>query len=324
MNIVVVGSTGYAGQQLTSLLAHHPKVKKIYLGTSSQTTIMYDAIYAHTKGVINETLLGSDDLLTPSFIEANQIDVCFLALPHGMSSKYVPKIIDSKALIIDLGSDYRLEDAENYVKWHGDHASPHLLDKGIYGLSEFYSGKLQETRLIANPGCYATATLLAMLPAIQSGLIKDPLIIVDAKSGISGAGRQASQTGLFAEAAENVRPYKTGDHQHIPEIEQTLSQNQSGSMAFRVMFSPSVVPMTRGLLSAVYAKIDASVDMDMLDQVYKAAYADKPFIRLVNEAPCTKNVRGSNFADIWYKIDQRTGTLIMMCAIDNLMKGAAG
>ncbi|HAS73861.1 MAG TPA: N-acetyl-gamma-glutamyl-phosphate reductase [Clostridiales bacterium UBA8960] len=324
MNIVIAGSTGYAGQQLTSLLVNHPNIKKIYLGSSSQSSSTYDAIYAHTKGIIFETLLDSDTLLTPSFLEAHQIDCCFLALPHGMSSKYVPDIIDSGALVIDLGSDYRLEDAENYVKWHGVHASPHLLDQGVYGLSEFYSDKLGGTKLIANPGCYATATLLAMLPAIQAGLIKDPLIIVDAKSGISGAGRQASQAGLFAEAAENIRPYKTGDHQHIPEIEQTLSQNQSSEVAFKVMFSPSVVPMTRGLLSAVYAKIDHTVDMAMLDSAYNAAYADKPFIRLLNQAPCTKNVRGSNYADIWYKIDHRTGTLIMMCAIDNLMKGAAG
>lgn len=324
MNIVIAGSTGYAGQQLTSLLAKHPSVKKLYLGSSSQAESAYDALYAHTKDIIFETLLDSDTLLTPSFIKAHQIDVCFLALPHGMSSRYVPKIIDSGALIIDLGSDYRLKDVDNYTRWHGAHASPQLLDKGIYGLSEFYATEIKASRLIANPGCYATATLIAMLPAVSAGFIADSRIIVDAKSGISGAGRQASMNGLYAEAAENIRPYKTGDHQHIPEIEQALDVVSSNASAYKVMFSPSVVPMTRGILSAVYAKIDASVDMAMLDQVYQDAYSDKPFIRITAHAPLTKNVRGSNYADVWYKIDRRTGTLIMMCAIDNLMKGAAG
>lgn len=321
MNIVIAGSTGYAGQQLTSLLVHHPHVKKLYLGSSSHSDVPFDALYGHANRLIIETLRDSESLMTPTFIKDHQIDVVFLALPHGMSSKYVPRLLESDALIIDLGSDYRLKNPEHYEKWHGSHASPHLLDQGVYGLSEFYAESIRKTRLIANPGCYATATLLAMLPALSSGFISDTTVIVDAKSGISGAGRQANVSGLYAEATENIRPYKTGDHQHIPEIEQTLSEHGS---EHHVLFSPSVVPMSRGILSSVYAKLRPGVDMDKLHDAYQRAYANKPFIRRVNNAPCTKHVRGSNYADVWYKIDHRTGTLIMMCAIDNLIKGAAG
>lgn len=324
MNVVVAGSTGYAGQQLSTLLSAHPKVSHLYLSSGRQADRSFDEIYPHTKSRVQTTLCDSAVVLTPEFFMSHQIDVCFLALPHGESTALVPKLMNTKAVLIDLGSDFRLDDASLYEAWHGKTPSEAYLKEGIYGLSEWNREHIKTAKLIANPGCYATATLLATMPVIANDLSTDNLIFVDAKSGISGSGRQASIGSLYAEAAENVKPYKTGVHQHTPEIEETLKAVSPNKMDLQVLFSPSVVPMTRGLISTAYFKLRQIVTLDAVKQAFETAYADETFIRLMTSAPATKNVRGSNFADLWYHFDERTHSLTVMCAIDNLVKGASG
>lgn len=324
MNVLIAGATGYAGQQLLTLLSSHPEVTKLYLTSNSQFEMDIQDIYPHMSHKITQRLIKTTDALTTTFMLTHHIDVCFLALPHGQSSQYLECIEAPSCLFIDLSADLRLKDSTLYETWHGHKTAESLLSQSVYGLSEWYRDAIKDSKLIANPGCYATATLLAILPLIQNEFIQDPLIFVDGKSGISGAGRQARLGNLFGESSENITPYKTGTHQHTPEIEETLNGFSNALGTFQIHFSPSVVPMTRGLLSTIYAKAKPDVTSAQIVEAFKVAYSNRPFIRLLDRPPATKNVRGSNYADIWVLLDERTGSITSMCAIDNLMKGAAG
>ncbi len=324
MNVLIVGATGYAGQQLTTLLTYHPEVSHLYLASGRQADRPFETIYPHTSRRVQQTLCDSQLVLTPAFLEEKQIGVCFLALPHGESTTILPKLIHSKTIFIDLGADFRLKNPELYEKWHGTPPANPYLEGATYGLCEWHRSELKTAKFIANPGCYATATLLATLPVIKQDFLEDALLFVDGKSGISGSGRQATLPNLYGEATENVRPYKTGTHQHTPEIEENLSHFSGLKKPYKVLFAPSVVPMTRGLISTAYFKLKAEVCRADIQAAYQKAYSDEPFIRLTDAPPATKYVRGSNYADVWYHLDERTQTLTAMCAIDNLIKGAAG
>lgn len=319
MKACVVGSTGYAGQQLVTILMNHPKISALYLGSHSSYGKPFSEHYPHTRNIVSINMLSVETLLDPAFLLKEALDVIFFALPHGLSAEPIGKLASLGIKMIDLGTDLRLRDPELTNEWYGEPPCPDLLSQAVYGLSEHYREAIQKAQIIANPGCYATATLLAALPAIQSGMIHDQTLIVDAKSGVSGAGRQAQIDSLFSETAENVKPYKVGTHRHTPEIEQALASSNC-----KVMFSPSVVPMSRGILSAVYGTIDPKYSGEALLKVYKKIYEKAPFIRIVDQPPITKGVRGSNYTDIWVHVDSRTNTFVAMAAIDNLMKGAAG
>ncbi len=327
MKACVVGSTGYAGQQLVTLLMNHPKISALYLGSHSSFGKSFSELYPHTRSIVSINMLSVETLLDPAFLLKEAIDIIFFALPHGLSAAPMGKLAPLGIKMIDLGTDLRLRDPELSKEWYGEPPSPELLSQAVYGLSEHYREAIQKAQIIANPGCYATATLLAALPAIQSGIIQDQILIVDAKSGVSGAGRQAQVDSLFSESVENVKPYKVGTHRHTPEIEQALAFHSPSAPSVKnckVMFSPSVVPMSRGILSAVYGTIDKKYSSESLLKIYKKIYENAPFIRIVEQPPITKAVRGSNYTDIWVHVDSRTNTFVAMAAIDNLMKGAAG
>ena len=326
MKACVVGSTGYAGQQLVTILMNHPEITTLYLGSHSSFGKPFSEHYPHTKHIVSINMLPVETLLEPEFLKSENIDLIFFALPHGLSADPIGELAPLGIKMIDLGTDLRLRSPELTREWYGEPPSPELLGQAVYGLSEHYREAIQKAQIIANPGCYATATLLAALPAIQSGMIQSQTLIVDAKSGISGAGRQAQIESLFSEATENVKPYKVGTHRHTPEIEQALalhSPTNGLTSPFKVLFSPSVVPMSRGIVSAVYGSIEPKYSEEALLKVYSKIYENAPFIRLVNQPPMTKAVRGSNYTDIWVHVDSRTHTFVAMAAIDNLMKGAA-
>lgn len=324
MKACIIGSTGYAGQQLTTLLRHHPEIAKLYLGAHSSFDKPFSESYPHARGIVSIELQSSETLLDPRFLKAEAIDCIFFALPHGASAAPISTLAPLGIKIIDLGTDLRLKDSELSAEWYGVSPSAELLNTSVYGLSEHYKESVSQAQIVANPGCYATATLLAALPAVRSGFLEEQTLIVDAKSGISGAGRQAQVDSLYSETAENIKPYKIGAHRHTPEIEQALASHKQGQHPCKVLFSPSVVPMSRGILSAVYGSIEKKYSAEALKKVYSKHYADSPFIRLLDQPPTTKAVRGSNYADIWVHIDSRTNTFVAMAAIDNLMKGAAG
>lgn len=324
MKACIIGSTGYAGQQLATLLTHHPEITTLYLGSHGSFGRQFSENYPHAKNIVPIEMLPVETLLDPAFLTSEAVDVIFFALPHGESAQQIGKLAPLGIKMIDLGSDLRLTDPTLSHEWYGEPPYPNLLSQSVYGLSEHYKDSIVQAQIIANPGCYATATLLAALPAVRSGFLSDQTLVVDAKSGISGAGRQALVESLYAETSENIKPYKVGTHRHTPEIEQALAVHGHTALPCKVLFSPSVVPMSRGILSAVYGTIEKKYSAEALYKIYKKIYENSPFIRVLDQPPTTKAVRGSNYADLWVHVDSRTNTFVAMAAIDNLMKGAAG
>jgi N-acetyl-gamma-glutamyl-phosphate reductase len=245
-------------------------------------------------------------------------------MPHGIASKMVTKAVLEKAVVIDLGADYRLHDIDIYNEWYQtEHGSVELLNQAVYGLCELHREKIKTARLIANPGCYTTCSILSLAPLIREGLIDENSIIIDAKSGVSGAGRSTTQDLLFGEVNESIKAYKIGDHRHTPEIEQELQAlNQK---KFNVLFTPHLVPMNRGILAVSYANLKASTTEAQIKEAYEKMYQDEYFIRLTGDKmPETRWARGTNFVDIGFKLNERTNRVVVVGAIDNLIKGAAG
>lgn len=327
MNVCIVGASGYAGQQLVSLLLLHPEVDKLFLMASSTAGARYSDLNPAFKGRVDDTLLPATDLIETNFVKENAIGAVFLALPHGASMPYAKHLIENEpdVGIIDLGADFRIHDVKEYEKWYGDHTCPEYLDRFVYGLPEFNKEQILGSKTIGNPGCYPTSILLAMLPALKAGVVETDRIVADSKSGMSGAGKTAAVASLFTEVAETVRPYKTGKHRHTAEIAQEMAIAAGGKVG--LLFSPSIVPMSRGIESTVYAAVKpeklAWAKESILDY-YKDFYKDAPFVRVLDTQPETRNVRGSNFCDVWVTIDEETSTLVAMGVIDNLVKGASG
>ncbi|NLZ92815.1 MAG: N-acetyl-gamma-glutamyl-phosphate reductase [Firmicutes bacterium] len=317
--VAVLGATGYAGKELVSILVHHPYARPYYITSESFSGQRFDQVYPEFRAVC-ELPLEKLDLK-----KVAACDFIFAALPHGLSVKEVPKLLETGKKIVDFSGDFRLKDASLYPTWYGyEHSSKENLSLSVYGLPEYNREQIKKAKLIANPGCYPTSVLLALKPLLAEGLIETEDIIVDAKSGVSGAGRSPKQAYHFPECTENFKAYKVAAHQHTPEIEQELSSVAGKTVT--LLFTPHLVPMIRGILSTIYVRSAAGTDESAIRAAYQKHYIDEPFIRLLppTELPETKHVSGTNFCDLAFRLDPRTGRLIIVSAIDNLVKGAAG
>ena len=320
INVAVVGSTGYTGYELVKILAHHPNVNIKYLSARSNVGEKYTNIYPQLNGILSDISCVEDDIDKM----ANECDVIFLALPHGVSASKINKEILKKTKIIDLSADFRLHNLDVYEKWYCKHKTPTLLEYAVYGLAEIYRNDIKTASLIANAGCYTTCSILTLYPLVKNGLIDVNTIIIDAKSGVSGAGRSVSFSSMFCEANENVKAYKITEHRHTPEIEQELSI--AGNKDIKVQFTPHLVPMNKGLLTTCYAKLKSGITAKDVKNTYQEQYKNEFFVRLLDDGvfPETKYVKDTNFIDINFKIDERTGNIIAVGAFDNLIKGASG
>ena len=325
IRVGIIGATGYAGGELVRLLSRHPDVQIVGLAGRDRHDEPIGDHHAHLA--TTELTVGTD---------LPDVDAAFLALPHGAAAKLVPALLTAGTAIIDLGPDFRLRDATDYPRWYGfEHPAPELLDVAVYGLPELHRAELQAlvdapVAIVGAPGCYPTATLLALAPLARAGLIGD--LVVDAKSGVSGAGREAKAALMFGEVNENVKAYAVGGHRHVAEIEQELAvaaarqglEVDANPGAMAVDFVPHLIPMTRGILSTNHVRPTRNVTQAELDSLYATAYEGEPFVRVVTEPPSTKHTTGSNHVLVYVHLDERTGRIIAIGAEDNLVKGAAG
>ncbi|GIP42139.1 N-acetyl-gamma-glutamyl-phosphate reductase [Paenibacillus sp. J45TS6] len=318
--VAIVGSTGYGGVELIRFLYLHPHVEITSVISSSTSGVSIAEGFPHLTGIVDQKLDGIDIVKM-----AEEVDLVFTATPSGVSTKLVPQLIDAGLKVIDLSGDFRLTDSAEYEAWYKHSPAEDIyLDQAVYGLSEIYGENAAGASFISNPGCYPTATLLGLIPAIKAGLIDHRSIIIDAKSGVSGAGRGTSLSSHYAEMNENFKAYKVNKHQHIPEIEQVLS-DQAGEPV-TVTFTTHLVPMTRGIMSTMYAPLKGEyTDQDFID-VYKQYYENRSFVRIREKGiwPATKEVFASNYCDIGFAVDERTGRVTIISVIDNIVKGAAG
>ncbi|SFS33263.1 N-acetyl-gamma-glutamyl-phosphate reductase [Marininema halotolerans] len=318
MKVAVLGASGYGSAELIRLLENHPHVEIEALISSSQEGEGLMNVYPHLSH-INRTLEKWD-------VEqlSSRVDAVFFAAPAGVSSQLLPEVVERGLIAIDLAGDFRLT-PEEYRVWYGkEPAMNSWISKAVYGLSEWNREEIKTARLLTNPGCYATATLLGLLPLAKAGAIAKGPLIIDGKSGVSGAGRGLQTNRLFSEVEGNLFPYKVAEHQHTPEIEHYLER--MGGASHVVTFTPQIVPMSRGILATIYAPVEAGWTTHQLREAVATTYHEHPFIRLCERGrwPRTKDVTGSNFCDLQVKVDERTGMIITAVAIDNLMKGAAG
>ena len=320
IKVGIIGSTGYAGQELVRILLQHPDAEIVWYGSRSYIDKKYSDIFGNMFQLADDVCLGEnmDEL-------ADKADVIFTATPQGLCSSIINEDVLSKTKVIDLSADFRIKDVETYEKWYGiEHKSPEFIDEAVYGLCEINREDVKKARLIANPGCYPTCSTLSIYPMAKEGLIDMNTVIIDAKSGTSGAGRGAKTANLYCEVNESIKAYGVAAHRHTPEIEEQLSY-ASGEKVL-INFTPHLVPMNRGILATSYATLKEKVTYDDVKKVYDKYYKDEYFVRVLEKDVCpeTRWVEGSNFVDVNFKIDERTNRIIMMGAIDNIVKGAAG
>lgn len=326
IKVGIIGATGYAGSELVRLLLNHKEAEIVWYGSRSYIDKKYYQVYQNMFQLVPDVC--KDDNLEEL---AEQVDVIFTATPQGFLAGLLTDDILSKVKIVDLSADYRIKDVAVYEKWYGiEHKSPQYIGEAVYGLCEINRGRISEsTRLIANPGCYTTCSILTAYPLVKEGLIDTDTLIIDAKSGTSGAGRGAKVQNLFCEVNENMKAYGVASHRHTPEIEEQLGYAAGHPVTLN--FTPHLVPMNRGILVTEYATLKKKADgslpsYDEIKAVYDRYYDGEQFIRVLEKGVCpeTKWVEGSNYVDINFVIDERTGRIIMMGALDNLVKGAAG
>ena len=316
----IIGSTGYAGVELVRLLTQHKEAEVVWYGSRSYIDKKYYEVFQNMFQIVDDKCL--DDNM---YELAKQVDVIFTATPQGLCASLVNEDILSKVKIIDLRADFRIKDVSVYEKWYGiEHKSPQFIDEAVYGLCEINRDKVKNARLIANPGCYPTCSTLSIYPMVKEGLVDVSSIIIDAKSGTSGAGRGAKVNNLFCEVNENIKAYGVATHRHTPEIEEQLSY-AAGEQVL-INFTPHLIPMQRGILVTAYANLKKKVSYEEVKAAYDKYYANEKFVRVLDKdvVPETRWVEGSNYVDVNFKIDERTGRVIMMGAMDNLIKGAAG
>jgi len=315
IKVGIINVTGYAGVELARLLYKHPRVKLGSITGRSAAGQKLAEVFLH--------LADADMTITA---ELGKVDFVFSAMPHKASAEVILPLIKGGIKVVDISADFRLKDAGKYQEWYDfAHPAPELLQKAVYGLPEFHRTKIAKANLVANPGCYPTGALLALAPAVKEGII-EPDIIIDSKSGVSGAGRTLSLSTHYTEAVDNVRAYSVHGHRHLPEIVQELEALNT-SFALSVTFLPHLVPMSRGILSSCYAilkKDTLSKGKDALLKLYADYYKGEPFVRVIDKPPETKQVWGSNLCLVYPTIDARTGRLIVISCLDNLVKGAAG
>lgn len=316
----IIGATGYAGQELVRLLLQHRETEIVWYGSRSYVDEKFSSVFGNVFQIV-EDICKSDDLHELS----RQADVIFTATPQG----YLAGVLDDEILnnckIIDLSADYRIKDVAVYEKWYGiEHKSPQYIKEAVYGLCEINREQIKSARLIANPGCYPTCSTLAIYPLAKAGLIDMSTLIIDAKSGTSGAGRGAKIPNLYCEVNENIKAYGVSTHRHTPEIEEQLGY--AAGKPVTLNFTPHLIPMNRGILITAYATYREGTTPEQIRRAYEEAYKEEYFVRVLEEGVCpeTKWVEGSNFVDVNVKVDERTGRAIMMGAMDNITKGAAG
>lgn len=320
IKVGIIGSTGYAGNELVRILMGHKEVEIKWFGSRSYIDKKYYEVYQNMFQIV-------DDVCKDDNMEAlaNEVDVIFTATPQGFCASLVNEEVLSKVKIIDLSADFRIKDVSTYEKWYGiEHKSPEFIEEAVYGLCEVNREDVKKARLVANPGCYTTCSILTIYPLAKEGLIDMNSIIIDAKSGTSGAGRGAKLDNLFCEVNENMKAYGVATHRHTPEIEEQLGYASGEKVVLN--FTPHLVPMNRGILATAYANLKAGVTYEEVRAAYEKYYKKEKFVRVLDNGvfPQTKWVEGSNYVDVNFKIDPRTNRIIMMGAIDNLVKGAAG
>ena len=316
----IIGSTGYAGQEIVRLLMGHKDVEIVWYGSRSYIDKRYSEVFGNMFQIVDATCM--DDNMEAL---AEAADVIFTATPQGLCASLVNEEVLNKVKIIDLSADFRIKDVATYEAWYGiEHKSPQFIEEAVYGLCEINREKIKGARLIANPGCYTTCSILSFYPLVKEGLIDANSIIIDAKSGTSGAGRGAKVNNLFCEVNENIKAYGVLTHRHTPEIEEQLGY--AAGEDIKIIFTPHLVPMNRGILVTGYANLKKSVTEEEVRACYQKYYANERFVRVLEPGVCpeTRWVEGSNYVDVNFKVDTRTNRIVVMGALDNIVKGAAG
>lgn len=320
VNVAIIGASGYTGVELARILCNHPQVKLTAATSRQYANQPLAKVFPNLR---NKTDLICENLTTDEL--CGRADFFFTAVPHKTAMNIVPDLLAAGKKVVDLSADFRLRDVAVYEQWYQPHSAADLLQEAVYGLPELYREQIRTARLIANPGCYPTSIILGLAPLLKAECIDPHSIIADSKSGTSGAGRSAQVGSLFCEVADGFRAYKVGGtHRHTPEIEQEI--NAFLPEPIRISFTPHLLPISRGILSTVYAQLKPGIQQTDINQWYHAMYAQEPFVRILPEDtfPATQYVRGSNFCDIGFKIDTRTNRIIVLSTIDNIVKGAAG
>ncbi len=320
IRVGIIGSTGYAGNELVRLLMGRPDVKIVWFGSHSYVGQNYADIYRNTFEIVDVQCM-EDDMAAL----AEQVDVIFTATPQGLCFSLVNEEILQKVKIVDLSADFRLKDVATYEKWYGlTHQAPQYVEEAVYGLCELNREAVKMARIVANPGCYPTCSILSIRPLLEAGLIDPKSIIIDAKSGTSGAGRSAKVQNLYCEVNETIKAYGVASHRHTPEIEEQLGYLAGTDVTLN--FTPHLVPMNRGILVTAYANLIKPVTYEEVKAAYDRCYGNERFVRVLPKGVCpeTRWVHGSNYVDVNFIIDSRTNRIIMMGAMDNLVKGAAG
>ena len=316
----IIGSTGYAGQELVRILLGHPNAEIVWYGSRSYIDKDYSEVYGNMFELVDAKCM--DDNMEEL---AEKADVIFTATPQGFCASMVNDEILSKTKIVDLSADFRLKDVSVYEKWYKiEHKSPQYLQEAVYGLCELARDSVKKARLVANPGCYTTCSILSLYPLVKEHMIDADAIIIDAKSGTSGAGRGAKVANLYCEVNESIKAYGVATHRHTPEIEEQLGYANGAPIVLN--FTPHLVPMNRGILVTAYASLVQKYSYEDIRAVYDKYYKDEYFVRILKKGVCpeTRWVEGSNFVDVNFVIDERTGRIIVMGALDNIVKGAAG
>lgn len=320
MRVAVAGASGYTGLELLRLLVRHPELEIVALTSERQAGVLLGDVYPAFRGVLDQRFEAVDAKAI-----AKRADFAFAALPHAASAPVVRELVRAGVAVVDLSADFRLRSAETYAEWYGEHGAPELLGKSVYGIPELHRAAIRDAQLVAAPGCYPTSALLPLAPFLRGGWVEPGSILIDSKSGVSGAGRKAEEAYLFAEIGESCRAYNVGGaHRHVPEIEE-----QAGLLAgaeARVAFVPHLLPAKRGIVTSIFLQPRKTLSSADARGLLEDAYSDEPFVRVLpeGETPSIAAVRGSNFCDVTAVVDSRTGALLLLSALDNLVKGAGG
>ncbi|MGF1638890.1 MAG: N-acetyl-gamma-glutamyl-phosphate reductase [Cyclobacteriaceae bacterium] len=315
--IAIAGATGYTGSELVRILHNHPDVDIIAITSESRAGEAFSSIHPQFMGICDMPLIQISELNT------TETDLVFLALPHGVSMEFAAQLRKKNVKVVDLSGDFRLSTPEVYAEWyHKKHSYEEGIAEAVFGLPELYSNEIRNASLVANPGCYPTSAILAISPLLQRGLVKHSPVIIDAKSGVTGAGVKPGEVSHFSNVHDNFRAYGLKNHRHTIEIQEQLSKAADSDVI--VQFTPHLLPIDRGILSTIYLQPSQKISDEMLHKVFFEAYLSAPFVHICESPPQVKDVRGSNFCNIYSTFDERTGLIVVIAAIDNLVKGAAG
>jgi len=320
LRVGIIGASGYTGVELARILSTHPDCELTVATSRQYAGKPLSSVFPSLRKRVDLLCENPD----PKTL-LKKADFFFTAVPHKTAMEIVPALLAAGKKVVDLSADFRIRDARVYEQWYQPHSCPELLERAVYGLPELYRDSIRDTDLVANPGCYPTSVTLGLAPLLKNRIIKPETLIIDSKSGTSGAGRSASVGTLFCEVTDGFRAYKVGGtHRHIPEMEQELAR--LAGQEITISFTPHLLPISRGILSTMYAELNGKTSLDAIRELYAAQYDSEPFVRLCGpgEVPATQHVRGSNCCDIGIQIDERTGRIIVLAAIDNIAKGASG